>query len=100
MKIIETKKEEYVKLFEDNSVSNAYIFGSVITNNFNENSDLDFVINFKKIKDPVVLGEKWWNIYYGLKDIFSRNIDIISENNLTNPYFIEEINQTKIKIYG
>ena len=99
-KIIEPKKTEYTNLFENNLVSEAFLFGSVTTDNFNKDSDIDFIINFKEIDDPLQEGENWWNIFYGLKTIFNRNIDIVNEKNLTNPYFINEINNTKVKIYG
>jgi len=98
--VLSNKKENYIKLFNDNLVNEAYVFGSVVTDKFNNQSDIDFIINFQNISDPVELDEKWWNIYYGLKDIFKRNIDIISENNLKNEYFISEIQKTKVKIYG
>lgn len=99
-KIIENKKEEFIELFKNNSVFDAYLFGSVITDEFTADSDIDFIINFEQIADPIELGEKWWNIYYGLKAIFQRKIDIVNESTLTNPYFVKELNKTKIKIYG
>lgn len=98
--IIENKREKCNDLFKNNSVLEAYIFGSILTDKFSTTSDIDFIINFEEITNPVVLGEKWWSAYYGLKEIFHRDIDIISENTLTNPYFIKEINKTKVKIYG
>jgi len=98
--LLRNNENSYTELFKNNSVTEAFVFGSVTTDKFNSQSDIDFIINFKEVSDPVELGEKWWNIYYGLKDIFKRNIDIVSENILTNPYFIKEIQKTKVKIYG
>jgi len=35
-----------------------------------------------------------------LRDYFNREIDLITEKSLKNPYFIKEINETKKLIYG
>ena len=99
-KILTKNKEKVFKLFEENLVSNAYVFGSIVTEKFSKNSDIDFIINFNEKMDPLESGEKWWAVYYGLKQILNRNIDIVSEKYLSNKYFIEEIEKTKVKIYG
>ena len=35
-----------IELFKNHKIKNAYVFGSAVTNKFNENSDVDFLINF------------------------------------------------------
>jgi predicted nucleotidyltransferase len=35
-----------------------------------------------------------------LEDHLKRPVDLITETSLKNPYFIEEVNETKMKIYG
>jgi predicted ATPase len=35
-----------------------------------------------------------------IRDIFNREIDIVTEGSLKNPYFIKEIEETKELIYG
>jgi len=32
--------------------------------------------------------------------LFKRDIDLVTENSLKNPYFIEELNETKQLIYA
>ncbi len=93
-------KKEIQKIFERNKVENAFIFGSVLTGKFNENSDVDFLIKFKEGINPLEKGELWWSLHDDLRNLLNREIDIITENSLKNPYFIEELNNTKQKIYG
>ena len=50
--------------------------------------------------DPVDAGEHLWDLEYELKDLLQRNIDLITERSLRNPYFINEVNATKFAIYG
>lgn len=88
------------RLFKDHQVEEAHIFGSAVSNNFNKNSDLDFLIRFKKGIPPLERSELWWDLHDRLREHFNREIDILTEESLKNPYFIEEVNKTKQLIYG
>ena len=90
-----------ISLFEKHKVKEAYLFGSAITDKFDEKeSDVDFLVNFIDGIDPLEKGELLWNLRFSLEDNLKRPIDLITETSLKNPYFIEEINETKMKIYG
>ncbi len=90
-----------ISLFESHKIKNAYLFGSVITDKFDEkNSDVDFLVNFKDGIDPLEKGELLWDLRFSLEDSLHRPVDVITETSLRNPYFIEELNATKVKIYG
>ncbi|MCA0364773.1 MAG: nucleotidyltransferase domain-containing protein [Bacteroidetes bacterium] len=91
---------EILELFKKSKVESAFLFGSVLTENFNSESDIDFIINFQEKIDPLEKGELYWNLYDNLKNKLDREVDIISEKSLKNPYFIKEINHSKLKIYG
>ena len=80
-------------------IERAFIFGSAVTGEFNEKSDLDFLVRFQPDLDPLERGELWWNLHDKLRDFFNREIDIVTENSLKNPYFIKELNETKELIY-
>ena len=89
-----------IELFKKHKITSAYAFGSVVTDKFNDESDVDFIINFDEGLDPLERGELWWDLYYSIKDNIHREIDLITEKSLDNPYFIKELNATKVKIYG
>ncbi|MCP9757513.1 nucleotidyltransferase domain-containing protein [Lacihabitans sp. CCS-44] len=91
---------EILELLKKSKVESAFLFGSVLTNSFGPESDIDFIINFKEQLDPMEKGELYWNLYDNLKNKLDREVDIISEKSLKNPYFIKEINHSKYKIYG
>jgi uncharacterized protein len=88
------------ELLRQNKVKNAYVFGSVLTNKFDEHSDIDLIINFQDNLDPLEEGTIWWNLHDALREIFSREVDILVEDQLKNPYFIEEVNEKKRLIYA
>lgn len=74
-------------------------FGSVTRNDFNANSDIDFVVDFLE-NDPVL----YTNLYFDLKDklenLLQKQIDLVENRAIKNPFFKEELDQTKIILYG
>ena len=80
-------------------VQRLYAFGSVVTEKFNDSSDLDFLISFPENLSVGEYTENYFALHYKLQDLFQRNIDLLTERTLTNPFFIESINETKELIY-
>ena len=91
--------EEIQKICKKLNVKRLYLFGSSITENFNSNSDIDLLVDFDETQP-----EKYYDCYYNLKvfliKYFDRRIDLLELRALKNPYLIEEINKTKILVYG
>ena len=97
---LQERLPEIKKLMVQYHVTTAYAFGSVCTDKFNEQSDVDFLISFDENLEPLERGELWWELYYSLKKTLNRKIDIVTIKSLQNPYFIEELNNTKEIIYA
>jgi len=89
-----------IELFKKHKIKKAYIFGSALTDRFNNDSDVDFLVNLQDGLNPVDAGEHLWDLEYELKDLLHRNVDLLTERSLKNPYFISEVNSTKVAIYG
>ena len=89
-----------IELFKKHKIKSAYIFGSAVTDKFNNDSDVDFLVNLQEGLNPVDAGGHLWDLEYELKDLLHRDIDLLTERSLKNPYFISEINATKVAIYG
>ena len=82
-------------IFQLHKIEKAYLFGSILSKNFNKNSDIDILITFEKDLAPLEKGELWWSLHDTLREKLNREIDLIIENSLKNPFLIEEINKTK-----
>jgi len=80
------------------NVKYLYAFGSVCTDKFNEQSDIDFLISFKPM-DYGDYADKYFELADKLENIFKHPVDLVTDKSLGNPYFIESINQTKTPIY-
>ncbi len=89
-----------IQILKEHKVKKAYLFGSVLSSRFNEDSDVDFLVSYETFDDPVAFGDNIWDLRFALEDNLHRDVDLINEDNLKNPYFIQELNETKYKIYG
>ena len=98
--IIENNKYSIEKLCKENKVDKLYVFGSVLNEKFNERSDLDFLVSFNKNIELLDYADNYFNFLFSLEDLFSRDIDLVTEKSLKNPYFIKELENTKRLIYA
>lgn len=100
MHLITDNLEQIYALCRKYGVKTLCVFGSILTPRFNENSDVDFSATFYPEEDPLVAGENRIQFYISLEDLMGRRIDLVDEDNLKNPYFKEELEETKQLIYG
>lgn len=80
-------------------VSELYAFGSVLTDKFNEESDIDFIVSIET-NDPIQYGENYFQLKFQLEKIFNRKIDLLEQKALRNEVFNELINKKKTLVYA
>ncbi|WP_128548022.1 nucleotidyltransferase family protein [Larkinella soli] len=97
--ILAGKLSEISCILKENKVKRAYAFGSVCTDHFTDQSDIDLLIAFDEGLDPVTYGQNYFTVLYAMESLFERPVDLVTERSLKNPYFIKVMNQTKIPIY-
>ncbi len=88
-------------LCEKYRVKRLAIFGSAVKGTFDpEKSDLDFVVEF----DDDLFGSAGWHAYFdlkfALKDLFSRNVDLVEWQAVENPYFRQVLEMTQRDLYA
>jgi predicted nucleotidyltransferase len=98
-KILVERINELTKLCEFYKVRTMYAFGSVCTDRFNENSDIDFLISFENLSFDQYTAN-YFELHYKLQALFNRQIDLLTENSLSNPFFIKGVDRTKQLIYA
>ena len=99
MNLIQNYSEEITNLCKEHKVKTLYAFGSVLTEKFNPESDVDLIVDFQQI-DVLDYGDNYYNLKFSLEDIFKRNVDLLEEKAIRNPYFLKTLNQNKKLIYG
>lgn len=99
MKFLEHYIQELQSICKNYKVKSLYAFGSVLTDNFNEKSDIDLIVDFEKfdIKD---YANNYYDLKFSLEKIFKRSVDLLEEQAIKNPYFKQHINLQKKLVYG
>lgn len=97
--ILKNQLDTIRSLCERYRVKTLYVFGSVLTPNFDIHSDIDLLIDFLD-QDALQYTSNYFQFKFELEKLFNRKIDLLEERALKNPYFIENINQKKQLLYG
>ncbi len=101
MKLIELNLQRIFDLCRKHKVKTLAVFGSILTDKFNDQSDVDLLVDFEPVDHAKF---DYVSNYFGLRDalelLFNRKVDLIEEKGLRNKYFIANVNRTKQMIYG
>ena len=91
--------DQILELCKTNKVKSLFAFGSVTRDDYNDNSDIDLLVDIDE-SDPF----KYTDIYFSLKskleEILKRKVDLLEDRAIKNRIFKRELDQTKVKIYG
>jgi predicted nucleotidyltransferase len=83
----------------DYHVRKLFVFGSVLTERFGPDSDIDFLVEFSAL--PV---EDYADNYFSLKEkleaLLNRKIDLLELQALKNPYLKKSIEATQELLYA
>jgi len=97
--ILRNSKRKIDTLCAKHGVQKLYVFGSVLTPRFNEDSDVDFLVDFKKEK----IADYFTNFFdfkEALEKAVGRRIDLVEQSAIRNPIFKHRVDNTKQVIYG
>jgi len=99
LKLIENSKSKLQELCEQYDIKTMHVFGSATTKDFNDESDVDILISFKAISFEKYT-DNFFELHEKLEKLFNRKVDLLTENSLKNPYFIESVEKTKQLLYA
>jgi uncharacterized protein len=90
--------QKITEIAEKYQIRELFLFGSVLRDDFDSNSDIDILVTFK---------ENTHFSYFDLCDLkdelielFNRKIDLVEKESLINPYRRSEILKTAKRIYA
>ncbi|MFN5360618.1 MAG: nucleotidyltransferase family protein [Bacteroidota bacterium] len=92
-------KKQINELCVNHKVKSLYAFGSVLTDHFNNKSDIDLIVDFNEI-DLLDYADNYFDLKFSLQEIFNRSVDLLEERAIKNPYFKQALNQKKELVYG
>ena len=99
MDIINSNITGIQSLCRKHKVKSLFAFGSVLTNKFNAQSDIDLVVIFHdaEVTDSFV---NFFDFQDALESLFDRKVDLVDYSSITNHSFLQEVNTTRQLIYG
>lgn len=98
-KLITDNQDKINTLCMTHNVKSLFAFGSVCTDKFNNKSDVDLLISFNQM-DYGDYADAYFDLADKFENLFQRQVDLVTEKSLSNPYFIDSINKTKTLLYG
>jgi len=98
-----TELSQYSKAINElcskHKVKSLYVFGSVLSDKFNKESDIDFIVEFEPI-DIAAYTDNYYHLKFSLEDILKRPVDLLEEKAIRNPYFRQAVNNQRRIVYG
>lgn len=99
MNIIDQNIKAIRNLCEKHKVQQLFVFGSVLSNRFSKSSDIDFVVDFNDV-DVYKYADNYFDLKFSLEKLLKREVDLLEEKAINNPYFRQSVESSKHLIYG
>ena len=98
---VEKKRSQLAEVCREFHVRRLELFGSsVAEDRFDpDSSDLDFLVEFQRSSE-MNPAEQYFGLWEALKQLFARDIDLVTVRSLRNPYFIKSVNATREALYA
>lgn len=99
MNIVERNIDRIKRLCNEYKVAKLYLFGSALNDKFNNKSDIDFIVTFRNV-ELIEYADNYFDFKFSLEDLLQRQIDLLEEKSIRNPFLKKSINSSKKLIYG
>ncbi len=99
MNLIESNIDNVRTLCKLHKVAKLFVFGSVLTDRFQKDSDIDLLVDFQgvELKD---YADNYFDFKESLENLFKREVDLLEDKALRNPYLRKSIDSNKVLVYG
>ena len=95
---VERFKAEIDRVCKHLPVKRLGLFGSALSQDFSQSSDVDVLVVFDSSED-VDLFDKYFELKEQLEEIFERDVDLIIDREFRNPILRESIDRTRTIVY-
>lgn len=99
MNLLERNIDKIRDLCLVHRVGKLFVFGSILTDRFRNDSDIDLLVDFQGV-DLYDYADNYFNLKFSLENLFKRNVDLLEDKAITNPYLRQSIDSSKQLIYG
>ena len=99
MDLIERNINQIRDLCSKHKVGRLFVFGSLLTERFQSESDIDLIVDFKEV-DLYDYADNYFDLKSSLENLFKRDVDLLEDIAIKNPYLRQAIDSSKQLIYG
>ena len=100
LELIEQRRVELAELCRRYHVQTLELFGSAADGTFDPAaSDLDFLVDFRPM-EPGPHSRAYFGLWFALRELYQRNIDLVETPAATNPYFLTVVNKQRELLYA
>lgn len=99
MTVLEKNNQAIQQLCKQHKVRRLYAFGSVLTEHFSKESDIDLMVTFHAM-DVAQYADNYFTFKFSLQDVLHHPIDLLEEKAIKNPYFLQSVSQKRQLVYG
>ena len=99
MNVINRNIKKIRDLCDKHKVASLFVFGSVLTNRFKSDSDIDFIVDFAGV-DLYNYADNYFDLKTSLEHLLNREVDLLEEKAIKNPFLRKSIDSSKKLIYG
>lgn len=99
MNLLSTYIDQIQQACVISKVKTLFAFGSVTNDKFKTESDVDLVVDIAE-SDPIAYSDNYFNLKEQLEKILNRQVDLLEQKAIRNPFLKKEIDKTKILIYA
>jgi hypothetical protein len=100
MTLAEINVPELKTVCERYGVKELYAFGSVVTGEMNDHSDLDFIVRFDESAPKRGAFDRFMGLMDDLATLYRRRVDLLTLKPFRNPVFQAEVDRTKVLLYA
>jgi uncharacterized protein len=98
MNLVEKNIDVLIDLCKQHKVKELYIFGSILTPEFTDSSDVDFLVQFDTI-DLLDYFDNYMDFKEKLETLLDRPVDLLENQAIRNPIFRQVLDRDKRLVY-
>ena len=97
--LVEERNAELGAICLRHRVMRLDLFGSAATGRYHaEESDLDFLVEFQQLPAGAY-ADAYFGLLESLELLFGRSIDLVVDSAISNPYFRQSVEETRMPVY-
>ena len=101
IELLEQHRKDVGKLCWEYGVSRLDVFGSAADGTFEAaHSDIDFLVEFRPETTMGPWLSRFTSFQGALEKLLGRRVDLVMPQAMRNPYFIREVNRTRVTLYA